>query len=112
MDEPSELVAWLTAQLAAEYEDAIGWSEPSWVYHRDGRRGVVQTIEGNVVAHAADRAEAEHIARYDPARAFLSVESTRLMLTLHTHCGAECWPLRVLASQYGQLPGYRPEWKP
>ena len=71
-------------------------------------------------------ADAEHIARHDPARVLRDVEAKRKLLAFlvvlagETDLGDAWWrleqshpaPLRLLAAPYSDHPDYRSEWSP
>lgn len=125
----NDLVAWLRAQLD-EDERLAPFGAPAWSV--TGRRNVADD-NGDTVAMAADRAEADHIARWDPARVLREVEAKRRIIELHplvTYTDEEpgyrqilndhtcpgrqapCTTLRLLALPYADRPGYRQEWAP
>jgi len=128
-----------TAGSRGPYEVAGRTHEKEW-YVVDGYdEGVIGTVRPQA---AADEAVAEHIARYDPARALREVEAGRRILARHVHvpsttpwtgpdgtdfgcreCGYEddygtiaptgwCDDLRDLLYRWADHPDYRQEWRP
>ncbi|MGA4726281.1 DUF6221 family protein [Micromonospora taraxaci] len=89
-------------------------------------------IAGQVANTPQYRANAQHIARHDPARVLAEVDAKRRILDAHpieyskvseyTDCAAcvdvdsydayPCLTVRLLALPYADRPGYRDEWRP
>jgi hypothetical protein len=88
-----DLVSWLRAQLDEEHEAATvadALTRPPWVAHvqqdANGRNVTDSVQDGDdyAVVHVSDgtpeRAVAEHIARWDPARVLAEVDAKRRIL--------------------------------
>lgn len=124
------LVEFLTAMLERDEAvalDAAGWglsgrarSPGRW--HRDGVNSVVDIDQRLVVygdGPSPGEAEAEHIVRWDPARALREVEAKRRILERHNPCddwsygdASTCPELCLLALPYADHRDYCQEWKP
>jgi hypothetical protein len=145
-----DLVTWLRAQLDDDERVAKGasmLSRPPWTPRitcdQDGYvSGRITDDRGYAVVHVEDQtpasAEAEHIARWDPARVLAEVDAKRRILELHapvndydpngpvcSTCGEAgnpgdetavvrwpCSTVRLVALPYADRPGYREEWRP
>lgn len=145
-----DLVAWLRNRIGDDYEmaqvaDAL--TRPPWVSQvtrdaSDYNEGKIVDGDGLAVVHVEDqtpeRAVAEHIARWDPARVLAELDAKRRILDEHERtecqghaepwvehgaaCRYRCWvcggdrypcaTLRLLAVPYADQPGYRDEWRP
>lgn len=135
MDE--DLVPWLGEQLDEDEQIAKAAHTPNW--STDGRRGIHYGVEDGWMTDALTTADADHIARHDPARVLREIEAKREIRRWHssphtlvdgfcveeggpcTHrgeaectvCGESgCTTLRLLALPYADRPGYREEWRP
>lgn len=114
----------------------------TWLHEeRGGLSAIVRDGNGDVVVYdegSPTDNQAAHIALHDPAAVLRRVEADRRILDLHERdytgyarepggCGVclkweyytgaemESWPcptVRVLASGWSHMPGYRPEWAP
>jgi hypothetical protein len=117
-----DLITWLRAQLDDDERVARATS--------DGRWFSADILRVNL---AASQGDAEHIARWDPARVLRKVAAERRILdehptmvytdgqpgysqVLNDHvCPGDqtpCTTLRLLALPYADQPGYREEWRP
>ncbi|WP_344596256.1 DUF6221 family protein [Actinomadura vinacea] len=128
-----DLVEFLRARLAKDEQiaracDGASWAaSPSGTVHLDTPDG--GPSEPRFVASVENGACAEHIARYDPARALLEVAARRRIIDDYekgawvleqghrTEAGeaahaARLETLRLLALAYAQHPEFRPEWRP
>ncbi|RAN92647.1 hypothetical protein GAR05_06139 [Micromonospora saelicesensis] len=140
-----DLVTWLCAQLDEDERAAKAatsapwwhnpgkvWLDPEAFEQFDRAKGEEfvgygeSPLSGCVAAtgpasHAQSMADAEHIARHDPARVLAEVDAKRRILDLMMP-GRPVYPgaygqayrdvLRLLALPYADRPGYRDEWKP
>jgi hypothetical protein len=117
-------VTWVSDSVEAD-----GWNEPEGAYR------VVEYF-AEVPTGAVTRADAEHIARWDPARVLAEVQAKRRIIDLHKPRGVEggppyrwtctlcdhapvpwdsymewpCLTMRLLAAPYASHPDYRAEW--
>jgi hypothetical protein len=155
-----ELLTWLTAQIDTDERVAQAatagpwWHNPgkAWLgpeafekYDRSKGEEFVgygdSPFSGCVAAtgpasHAQSMADAEHVARQDPARTLRAVAAKRRILERHTphgmgdcrvctaphwgvlvcnHCYGQAWPcpdVLDLVAEYDDQPGYQPEWGP
>jgi hypothetical protein len=130
-----ELVEWLRARLDEDEQVAREASPGEWRPDAapDGRWYIDPGHDTDDVGQAARRADAEHIARHDPARVLREVEAKRRILDLHAdtrpyvyrddgtracgECGdgtveMPCLTVRLLALPFADAPGYRDEWRP
>ncbi|MEV4197029.1 DUF6221 family protein [Micromonospora globbae] len=118
--------AWLDAEAFEQYDRSKG--EEFVGYGESPFSGCVAAT--GPASHAQSMADAEHIARHDPARVLAEVAAKRRILDEHfeaslgdtgvgagdcTTCTNYAWPcptVRLLALPYADRPGYRPEWRP
>jgi hypothetical protein len=137
MSDPSDLVTWLRAQLdederlAKRAASLCGCHPPApkWLFgdeSTDGRIVVADEPHPEVRRKLGRRWNgsyenmfaAEHIARWDPARALAEVEAKRQLLDLAEFIGCadgfdvENMICELLAAPYTDRPGYREEWRP
>jgi hypothetical protein len=142
-----DLVAWLKRQLDDDERVAREASEPPWVVerasvmhsgpsasrHPDGQR-LGRTVVASVGAWdlgVPTAADAEHIARWDPARVLAEIEAKRRILDdyailvgairrvddvdgnrlLYARREARESDIRWLAQPYTDRPGWREEWR-
>jgi hypothetical protein len=133
----NDLITWLRAQLDADEQVARAASEPPWTverasvmhsgptasHHPDGQR-LGRTVVASVGAWdlgVPTAADAEHIARWDPARVLAEVDAKRPMLEWIEDLEAKTlndnlWnidayhPLLLLAQPYAGRDGWRTEW--
>lgn len=88
-----DLVEWLRAQLDSDEQAAMtaaAQAGPNWIVaYYDNSDQFADGVDGDngEVIGSGDVAvpEAEHIARWDPARVLREVEKTRRILDLHPH---------------------------
>jgi hypothetical protein len=133
-----DLVVWLRAQLDEDERvaRAAGVSASGSRWHVADRGAViVRGDDGMVVVFdegSPSGEEAEHIARWDPARVLAEVDAKRRILDVHpgddevsgqVFCGDgiglvgckwayPCPTIRLLALPFADRPGYRAEWRP
>jgi hypothetical protein len=130
-----DLVAWLRAQLddddrVARATSSGAWSVDPHIHYLEAEDVYwdVDGESGGWVAHVGQRSDAEHGARWDPARVLAEVDAKRRIIDLSDKVRA--WTdasagatagyaaalladtLRLLALPYADRPGYRPEWRP
>jgi hypothetical protein len=145
----NELIAWLRAQLDDDERVARAASMAPWL--RDEANASIRHsgpsaskssepfgmyVIASVGAYDIGRPsheDAEHIARWDPARVLAEVDAKRRILELHRRVpdnvaprlgfsapdmcevDAQTWPcptVRLLVLPYAARPGYRDEWRP
>ncbi len=143
-----DLVEFLSARLDEDDEaarDAAGWdptgsSRAAGLWRRDGINSVIDSSDRLVIygdGPAPTDAQAEHIARHDPARVLREVEAKRRILAYHRRPNESSWPqhcigcgyagpcddpitedindcpmLGDLAAVYSGHPDYQTRWKP
>jgi hypothetical protein len=146
-----DLVAFLRARLDEDEGAARMAAAPAWFLgstEHDDKRSVRYTGPSTLhpgqewdyfIADHVDLADANHMARHDPARVLREVAAKRAILARHrpwwddyvdgdgieraTRECRECrppgtpdnWPcytIKVLAAVFSDHPGYRDEWKP
>jgi hypothetical protein len=112
-----DLIAWLRAQLDDDErvareagDDAMTWHPGAEAVYDDLRTLAVAPFGGTL--H-----EAQHIARWDPARVLAEVDAKRRILDMVQGWMDAGYPtmdqaLRLLALPYAQHEGYRDEWRP
>jgi hypothetical protein len=131
-----DLVAWLRAQLDDDErvarEAGVSASGSRW-HVADRGAVIVRDDDGMVVVFdegSPSREEAEHIARWDPARVLAEVDAKRRILDeivplidemdgrIESEWGLRMEPIgesdalvKLLALPYADQPGYRPEWR-
>jgi hypothetical protein len=121
----SELITWLRAQLDEDERVALAATAGAWVVTTTDGRSVcgVQALgrlNGIPATSVHCRADAEHIARHDPARVLAEVEAKRRLLDLHDgwhscgvwECDGDCPTVRLLALPYAGRDGYDETWRP
>jgi len=114
----SDLVAWLWDQLTEDAALAADWTSPYWTTRR--RYVITDDRHRYHVAQAADHAEAEHVARYDPGWARQDAEAKLRILDdclEAARVSGATWllvdrTLRNLAAGFADRPGYDPDWAP
>ncbi|MFD5217476.1 DUF6221 family protein [Streptomyces tendae] len=119
----NDLVQWLRAQLADDERIARAAHAPNW--STDGRRGLHYGVEDEWITDALTTADADHMARHDPARVLREIDAKRQVIAEHDVYGRKlgermdcqsldfpCRTLRLLALPYADRPGYRPDWRP
>lgn len=141
-----ELIAWLRVQLDDDERVAQGSTCGPWMAKRADRSVYAQETSVVMGGHdggwhivpcqeeggeGIEPGDAQHIARWDPARALTEVEAKRRILDRyedalvrqqdpeHSQIAADIqvgeyddWVLPLLALPYADRPGYREEWKP
>jgi len=81
------------------------WVRDGWQIRSDDERRIVR------VGHTWAR-EADHIARWDPARVLAECEAKRRLIALGEKDSYWDDVLRLLALPYADHPDYRDEWRP
>lgn len=127
---PNDLAQWLREQLADDEQTARAAHQPNWL--TDGRRGLRYGLDDEWMADALTTADADHIARHDPARVLREIDAKRRIIDLcepplvevtglrdsepqYLPGAGAPWGedvLRLLALPYADRPGYRDEWRP
>jgi hypothetical protein len=118
-----ELITWLRAQLDDDERVAREAGDDSLRWRSEGpERNLVDEIRTIAIApYEGELHEAEHIARWDPARVLAEVEAKRRVLDWLVDCENKAldgnwWNLEVrdaveaLAQPYAGRPGWREEW--
>jgi len=137
-----DLVTWLRIQIDADERIARAATEGPWIAEVSGETGhcVIPADAQSTREHVAKTqlyaaaADAEHIARHDPARVLAEVDAKRRILAEHPIARgvsnqpvcATCatrdgygdlegdWPCqtaRLLALPHAERDGYRDEWR-
>lgn len=126
-----ELVAWLRAQLDDDERVALAATPEAWITANRCVEVAGRRMVASVVPYVPQVTDAEHIARWDPARVLQEVEAKRLILDLYVEAveferrpdsafpgvpfaGREYLDpvIGFLALPYSDRPGYRQEWAP
>ncbi|MEU0589960.1 DUF6221 family protein [Streptomyces ardesiacus] len=132
-----DLVQWLRVQLDEDERTARAATAGPWEQSGIGEYGWgVSFSAPGAGVEAADsdqgRADAEHIAAWDPARVLREIDAKRQVIALHReledpqemqdYCATcevtgkypeyPCKTLRLLALPYADRAGYRDEWRP
>lgn len=121
----TDMLAWLRAQLDADFRAASAASPGPWAYHPSREfhmpgsdplefvgRGRVDSPEFHGIAATGpandpqSMADAGHIARHDPDQVRNDVEAKRKILDQY----ADSDVIRILVTAYRGRPGYRDEW--
>jgi hypothetical protein len=136
-DEAAALYAagpgWFLASAEDPDQRSVRFAGPSTLY------GYGESLADYYIADRIDVADAEHIARHDPARVLREVAAGRAILAMYEDAAQAPYDLpegvsegrdddererdqylidvlddvvRHLAAVYGDHPGYRAEWKP
>ncbi len=138
-----EIVAFINARLdddervacAATEGVGVQTGDPSsgvWSAGGSYQPGLIEDSDGGVVVYdegAPNEAQAQHIARHDPARVLRDVEATRRILARYEDAISrqsepdysrsdalaqaaeyEDWVLPLLAASWSTHPDYQPEW--
>ncbi|MFE7517259.1 DUF6221 family protein, partial [Streptomyces sp. NPDC057540] len=79
------LVTFARARLDDDEQTARAAHQPNWV--TDGRRGIEYGLDGGWMTDALTTADANHIARHDPARVLAEVGAKRQTVERHAQCG-------------------------
>jgi hypothetical protein len=113
-----ELVRWLREQLDDDEQVAQDAAWPSGHWKRDAISCVVDADTKALVIYGEgtpSSSQADHIVRWDPARALAEVDAKRRILDeairLMGYDG-EFQFLEMLALPYADRAGYREEWRP
>jgi len=124
-----DLVQWLGAQLDADERIARAATPGPWKQDPE-RVGFLASAEYWYVVDCSGtptaRENAEHVAKWDPARVLREIEAKRQIIEQHKRYAAERrrmmggWDpqsddspiLAALASVYADRPGYLEEWRP
>jgi hypothetical protein len=121
----TDMLAWLRAQLDADYKAASAASPGPWGYHPSREfhlpgsdplefvgRGRVDSPEFHGIAATGpandpqSMADAGHIARHDPDHVRNDVEAKRKIIDRYGDGDV----IRMLVSGYRDRPGYRDDW--
>jgi len=116
------LLARIAEDEAAAHVNAIGtsWRVAPTVLKAPQWESCVITESEEVIADELSKVDAEHIARWDPARVLAECEAKRRIIMWHgdrNDCwfnshGEPCDHLTALALPYADHPSFRQEWKP
>jgi len=122
-----DLATWLRTQLDDDERASRGATPGPWRVSSISEFGTAD-VEGITTAYAEPccaAEDAEHIARWDPARVLTEVDAKRRILDLHSaepgqhpdFCGHDmhelpCPTVRLLALPMAGRDGYREEWRP
>ncbi|MFI7234448.1 DUF6221 family protein [Streptomyces cyaneofuscatus] len=120
-----DLVTFLRDRLAEDEQTARAAHAPNW--STDGRTGLHYGVEDGWMTDALTTADADHIARHDPARVLREVDAKRRILDSYLPDAAnadeqinEEWRtgsaladdlLCLLALPYTDHPDYRDDWR-
>ncbi|NDZ63579.1 DUF6221 family protein [Streptomyces cyaneofuscatus] len=109
-----DLVQFLHARLNEDEQTARAAHAPNW--STDGRRGLHYGVEDGWMTDALTAADADHIARHDPARTLREIDAKRRMIDDlwggPDHEDMWSHHMRLLALPYANHPDYRPKWRP
>lgn len=128
------LVTWLRAQLDVDERAAREATPGPWRVSAFSTSGLAD-VEGVTSAfgdYCCSREDAEHMARWDPARVLAEVAAKRRVLDQHdamvaavqaaegtllagaakVRLGAYRFAAQCIALPYADRPGYREEWRP
>lgn len=114
-----DLAWWLSAQLDEDERTARAAHAPNW--STDGRRGLHYGVGDGWMTDALTTADADHIARHDPARVLREIDAKRRTLIRCEEAMLSANPMLVhfakqtaweMAQPYADRPGYRVEWRP
>ncbi|MFE1521553.1 DUF6221 family protein [[Kitasatospora] papulosa] len=116
----------LRDRLAEDEQAARAAHAPNW--STDGRTGLHYGVEDGWMTDALTTADADHIARHDPARVLREVEAKRQLVDKYAQVAdndidepyeyAYGWAnglgraVRLLALPYTDHPDYQDTWKP
>jgi hypothetical protein len=135
---PADPASFIEERLDEDEAMARAASAGEWLPRQDDMQANVETLddgEWSLVVGIVSFADADHIARYDPARVLREVEAKRLILAQHRHRQADycsfgcdlchfhseygmppgvnwCETVRALASVWPDHPDYQTEWAP
>lgn len=132
-----DLVQWLRAQLDEDEQIARAATAGPWAQSGIGEYGWGVSFSAPGAGVEADdsdqgRADADHIAAWDPARVLREIDAKRQLLDLHAPGETEyvdgdvcmacdvrgsapfypCKTLRLLALPHADRPGYQESWRP
>ncbi len=128
MSDMDDLVQFLRDRLDEDEQAARAAHAPNW--STDGRTGLHYGVEDGWMTDALTTADADHIARHDPARVLREVEAKRRLLTDYEENAADLdaqhapdmdyvgradgleTALQHLATAYADHPDYRDAWRP
>lgn len=95
---------------------AYDFDRPGYIHH--GERVGIANNSGTVGNREAEIDNAEHIARWDPARVLAEIQAKReRLLCIESQLADDAddetalWLARVEAWPYADRPGWRPEWR-
>lgn len=119
----TEVVEFLLARIAEDEADAGKATPGHWklwamqVLADTGGNNEYSEATPVADTHSVDQGSlrtfnANHIARWNPARVLAECEAKRLRLALHKGCDASCYVLRVEALPYADHAAWREEWRP
>lgn len=97
-----DLVTFLRARLAEDEQIARAAHAPNWL--TDGRRGLRYGVEDGWMTDALTTADADHIARHDPARVLADVDAKRRMVDAYLPPGTDPHPGQPCINYEGQDP--------
>lgn len=127
-----DLITWLRAQLDEDERvalEAVGKGHPSWTIGQVDGNGVVPVLDDGdfPIIDRVDLADAEHVVRWDPARAQAEVAAKRRVIDvlrgfepndewdtqpdMGQRANNAAGALRALAQPYAGRPGWREEWR-
>ncbi|MDP9949133.1 MULTISPECIES: DUF6221 family protein [Streptomyces] len=128
MSDMDDLAQFLRDRLDEDEQAARAAHAPNW--STDGRTGLHYGVEDGWMTDALTTADADHIARHDPARVLREVEAKRRLLTDYEENAADLdaqhapdmdyvgradgleTALQHLATAYADHPDYRDAWRP
>jgi hypothetical protein len=82
-----DLIAFLRARLDDDEQTARAAHQPNWL--TDGRRGLRYGLDDEWMTDALTTADADHIARHDPARVLAEVDAKRQIVTAYEEAATE-----------------------
>ena len=97
-----DLVTFLRARLAEDEQTAGAAHTPNWL--TDGRRGLRYCVDDSWMTDALTTADANHIARHDPARVLAEVNAKRRMVDAYLPPGTDPHPGQPCINHEGQDP--------
>lgn len=125
----TDLVQFLRARLAEDEQTARAAHAPNW--STDGRTGLHYGVEDGWMTDALTTADADHIARHDPARVLRDINAKRDIVAQYEEAASgaasddwlirDTWRpalrildpvLRALAQPYVDHPDYHDGWRP
>ena len=129
-DPLAEALAFMRERLDEEAAAAIAAGGDAWQHHEHpSDTGLIRDAAGGVVVYdegEPSEEQAEHIARWDPARVLADVAAKRAIVDMHETCGTGsgycddgghgysdglgCGILDYLAQPYAQHPDWQQDW--